>query len=118
MATRVVKVGKRTSEPPQIGSGAEQSGPSCCQRIQRSALNPGQEAHSELRSPRTCLSIRDANVIRLPTNAKRRGYMYRCICPIYMKRDYGSEHDRGGLFLGGDGQPNEPAPRREFDRPK
>ena len=35
-----------------------------------------------------------------------------------MKRDYGSEHDRGGLFLDGNGQPTEPAPRREFDTPK
>ena len=36
----------------------------------------------------------------------------------YMKRDYGSEHDRGGLSLGGGSQPNEPALGREFDTPK
>ena len=36
----------------------------------------------------------------------------------YMKRDYGSEHDRGGLFLDGNGQPNEPAPRCESGKPK
>ena len=35
-----------------------------------------------------------------------------------MKRDYGSEHDRGGLSLGGGSQPNEPALGREFDTPK
>ena len=29
----------------------------------------------------------------------------------YMKRDHGSEHDRGGC-LGGENQPNEPAPQR------
>ena len=36
----------------------------------------------------------------------------------YMKRDHGSEHDRGGLSLDGNGHPNEPAPRCEFDAPK
>ena len=35
-----------------------------------------------------------------------------------MKRDHGSEHDRGGLSLDGTGHPNEPAPRCEFDAPK
>ena len=36
----------------------------------------------------------------------------------YMKRDHGSEHDRGGLSLDGNGHPNEPALRCEFDAPK
>ena len=36
----------------------------------------------------------------------------------YMKRDDGSEHDRGGLSVGGIGQSNEPALRRESDTPK
>ena len=35
-----------------------------------------------------------------------------------MKRDYGSEHDRGGLSLGGGSQPDEPALGREFNTPE
>ena len=36
----------------------------------------------------------------------------------YMKRDHDSEHDRGGLSLGGNGQPEEPAPRSASAMPK
>ena len=35
----------------------------------------------------------------------------------YMKRDHGSEHDRGGC-LGDENQPNEPAPQRALSIPK
>ena len=35
----------------------------------------------------------------------------------YMKRDHGNEHDRGGGCLGGENQPDEPAPQRALNVP-
>ena len=42
---------------------------------------------------------------------------FQMIIMSYMKRDHGSEHDRGGC-LGGENQPNEPATQRALSIPK